>query len=92
MPRPQLHDETPALPVVSGQPRARYLVVRREDLWFIKFEGKEYGPYKTDMENMSHAIAFTGIIYIIAAAAMLLVAAVFIGRDSIRNQKDSFVC
>ena len=56
MPRPQLHDETPALPIVSGEPRARYLVVRREGLWFIKFDGKEYGPYKTDREAMLFAI------------------------------------
>ena len=56
MPRPQLHDETLAVPVVPGQPRACYLVVRQEDLWFIKFAGEEYGPYKTEREAMLFAI------------------------------------
>jgi len=56
MPRPQLHDETLALPVVPSQPRARYLVVRQEDLWFIQFDDEEFGPYKTDREAMLFAI------------------------------------
>src|SRR6202011_2770200 len=56
MPRPQLHDETLAVPVVPGQPRACYLVVRQEDLWFIKFDDEQYGPYKTDREAMLFAI------------------------------------
>ena len=56
MPRPQLDDETLAVPVVPGQLRARYLVVRQDDLWFIKFDDEEYGPYKTEREAMLFAI------------------------------------
>ena len=56
MPRPQLHDETKVRPIVPGQPRARYLVERQEDLWFIQFDDEEFGPYKTDREAMLFAI------------------------------------
>src|ERR1700686_4760621 len=54
--RPRLQDGTLALPVVPGPPRARYFVVRQEDVWFIKFDDEEYGPYKTDREAMLFAI------------------------------------
>jgi hypothetical protein len=56
MPRPRLHDETLVPPTGAGQPRARYLVVRQEDLWFIQFDDEEFGPYKTDREAMMFAI------------------------------------
>jgi hypothetical protein len=56
MPRPRLHRDTPAPAVVSGHPYTRYHVVRQEDSWFIKFDGEEYGPYKTDREAMLFAI------------------------------------
>jgi hypothetical protein len=56
MPRPQPGNETQALPIVSGRACTRYLVVRQEDLWFIKFDGEEYGPYKTEREAMLFAI------------------------------------
>jgi len=36
--------------------RTRYLVVRQEDVWFIKFDGEEYGPYKSEREAMLFAI------------------------------------
>src|ERR1700676_5687947 len=56
MPRPQLHVETQALPTVRGHSYTRYLVVRQDDLWVIKFDGEEYGPYQTDREAMLFAI------------------------------------
>jgi hypothetical protein len=37
-------------------PRVRYLVVRHEDEWVIKFEGEEFGPYKSQREAMLFAI------------------------------------
>ncbi len=37
-------------------PRKRYVVVRREDVWFIVFAGEEFGPYKTMREAKLFAI------------------------------------
>jgi hypothetical protein len=37
-------------------PRARYLVVRHQDEWVIKFEGEEFGPYKSQREAILFAI------------------------------------
>jgi hypothetical protein len=31
-------------------------VVRQEDVWFIKFDGEDYGPYRTEREAMLFAI------------------------------------
>jgi hypothetical protein len=56
MPRPQHHNDTLAPAVVPGHPHTRYIVVRQDDVWFIKFDGDEYGPYKTDREAMLFAI------------------------------------
>jgi len=56
MPRPALHNDTLAPTVIPGQPRTLYLVVHQDDVWFIKFDGKEYGPYKTEQEAMLFAI------------------------------------
>jgi hypothetical protein len=56
MPRPQLHDGTLAPAVVPGRPHTRYIVVRQDDVWFIKFDGDEYGPYKSEREAMLLAI------------------------------------
>jgi len=36
--------------------RVRYLVVRHRDEWMIKFEGEEFGPYKSKREAMLFAI------------------------------------
>ena len=41
---------------VPERPRTRYLVVRQEDVWFIKFDGEEYGPYQSEREAMLFAI------------------------------------
>jgi hypothetical protein len=51
---PQLHEDTVAPAFVTG--RTRYLVVRQGDVWFIKFEGEEYGPYNTEREAMLFAV------------------------------------
>src|SRR5215467_11419783 len=56
MPRPQLHDDTLAPAFASGRPRTRYLVVRQDDVWFIKFDGEEYGPYNSEREAMLFAV------------------------------------
>ena len=46
--------EVPAF--VPSRPRTRYLMVRREDVWFILFGGEEFGPYKTEREAKLFAI------------------------------------
>jgi hypothetical protein len=61
MPRPHIDDPTISDPAqvpgfVPAPPRIRYLVVREGDVWFIKFDGEEYGPYKTEREAMLFAI------------------------------------
>jgi hypothetical protein len=55
MARSHLHHDTLAPAFLPGAPQ-RYLVVRQEDIWFIKFDGEEYGPYKTEQEAMLFAI------------------------------------
>jgi hypothetical protein len=42
--------------LVAGGPHTRYLVVRQDDVWFIKFEGEEYGPYNTQREALLFAV------------------------------------
>jgi hypothetical protein len=56
MPRPQLHHDTLAPAIVPGAAHTRYLVVRQDDDWLIKFDGDEYGPYKSEREAMLFAI------------------------------------
>src|SRR5260370_3523557 len=56
MPRPRLHKDTLAPAVIPGHPHTRYIVVRQDDVWFIKFDGDEYGPYETEGEAMLFAI------------------------------------
>src|ERR1700680_711841 len=56
MSRPHLHDDTLAPAFLPGSPYTRYLVVRQEDVWFIKFDGEEYGPYETERQAMFFAI------------------------------------
>jgi hypothetical protein len=34
----------------------RYFVVPQDDQWFIKFEGDEFGPYRTEREALLFAI------------------------------------
>jgi Uncharacterized protein conserved in bacteria (DUF2188) len=42
----------------QGEPmtQARYFVVQHDDVWMIKFDDEEYGPYKTKNEAMIFAI------------------------------------
>ena len=50
----QNHAGTPAF--VQPSPRKRYLVARREDVWFIAFGGEEFGPYKSEREAKLFAV------------------------------------
>ena len=43
-------------PTEEYAPRVCYLVVRYQDEWVIKFEGEEFGPYKSQSEAMLFAI------------------------------------
>jgi hypothetical protein len=56
MTRPRLHDDTLAPAFPRGHPRTRYLVVRQAGVWFIKFEGEDYGPYQSEREAMLFAV------------------------------------
>jgi len=56
MPRPHIADHGKPSNFVPGNPRTRYLVVRQEDVWFIKFDGEEYGPYQSEREAMLFAV------------------------------------
>jgi hypothetical protein len=53
-PKPAHDAKTPAF--VPGRARTCYLVVRHQDVWLIKFEGEEYGPYETEREAKLFAI------------------------------------
>ena len=56
MPQPRLHHDTLAPAVLPGSPHTRYRVVRQGNIWLIKFDGEEYGPYNTQREAMLFAI------------------------------------
>ena len=56
MPRPQIHDNARVAAFVLGASRTRYLVMRQEDVWFITFNGEEFGPYRGEREAMLFAI------------------------------------
>jgi len=51
----QNHDGRIA-PIVLGASRASYLVARRQDAWFIAFDGEEFGPYQSEREAMLFAV------------------------------------
>ena len=55
MTRLHLHPDTLAPALLPGTPH-RYLVVRQESVWLIKFDGEEYGPYKSEREAILFAI------------------------------------
>jgi hypothetical protein len=42
--------------IIPGSARRRYLVMHRQDLWFIAFEGEEFGPYQNEREAMLFAV------------------------------------
>ena len=56
MPRAHIQDHKRVQSFVPGVSRTRYIVVRQDDVWFIKFDGEEYGPYNTEREAMLFAI------------------------------------
>ena len=56
MPRPHLHHDTSAPGFVPASPYRRYLIVPHDDSWLIKFDGEEYGPYRTEREALLFAI------------------------------------
>ena len=56
MPRSLVRDQAPVTAPAPGVASTRYLVVRQEDVWFIKFDGEEFGPYQSEREAMLFAI------------------------------------
>ena len=40
----------------QAMPDARYFIVQHDDLWSIKFNDEEYGPYRSKAEAMLFAI------------------------------------
>jgi hypothetical protein len=56
MARPQIRDDARVAAFVLGASRTRYLVMRQEDVWFITFNGEDFGPYKTEREAKLFAI------------------------------------
>ena len=56
MPRPQMQGGTQVRPFFPSRPRTCYWVLRQEDVWFISFNGDEYGPYKSEREAMLFAV------------------------------------
>ena len=67
MTQAQTHDQAQAAAFLPTPPqRRRYLVVRRDDAWFIMFKGEEFGPYRSEREaklfaiDAAHALAEKG--------------------------------
>jgi hypothetical protein len=56
MPRSLVRDQARVTAPAHGVARTRYLVVRQEDVWFIKFDGEEFGPYQSEREAMLFAV------------------------------------
>src|SRR5690349_2896225 len=56
MPRTQIRAQEQAPAFLQLTPRKRYVVVRREDAWFITFNGEEFGPYCSEREARLFAI------------------------------------
>jgi len=55
MSQPQQRPDMPP-PGVPPRSHGRYLIVRHGEVWLIKFEGEEYGPYATEREAMLFAV------------------------------------
>ncbi len=53
MARPQLLDQASVQSIV---PRKLYWIERQQDVWFIRFDGSDYGPYKSDREALLFAV------------------------------------
>jgi len=56
MSRPRLENQGESPPFVPGVTGRSYVIERRADLWMIKFDGDEFGPYKTEREALLFAI------------------------------------
>lgn len=56
MPGTQTQSQSPAHAPVQPRLRKRYEVARQQDVWFITFAGKKFGPYKTEREAKLFAI------------------------------------
>ena len=56
MPGTHLQDDARIQAFVPSQSRKRYVVARREDVWFIVFNGEDFGPYKNEREAKLFAI------------------------------------
>ena len=56
MARPQLRDQTSVRPIFPGRARKLYWIERQEDVWFIRFDGADYGPYKSEREALLFAV------------------------------------
>jgi hypothetical protein len=56
MPGTHVQNQAQIPAFVPSRSRTRYLMVRREDVWFIVFGGEEFGPYKTEREAKLFAI------------------------------------
>ena len=56
MPRTLTEGLQPPMAFAPTAARVRYLIVRQGDVWFIKFEGEEFGPYQTEREAVLFAV------------------------------------
>lgn len=54
--RLRLNELTQSPAFVPDRQRTRYLVVRDEDVWFIQYDGEDYGPYISEREAMLFAV------------------------------------
>jgi hypothetical protein len=55
MPRPLMQEPAPHARI-PGARRRRYLVMCRQNLWFIAFGQEEFGPYQSEREAMLFAV------------------------------------
>jgi hypothetical protein len=55
-PRQGLRNSAPAPAIASNRQRRCYVLVRREDAWFIAFAGEQFGPYKSEREARLFAV------------------------------------
>jgi hypothetical protein len=56
MPGTHVQNQAQIPAFAPSRSRTRYLMVRREDVWFIVFGGEEFGSYKTEREAKLFAI------------------------------------
>ncbi|MBX9774473.1 MAG: DUF2188 domain-containing protein [Xanthobacteraceae bacterium] len=56
MARPQLQDPSSVQPIFHGRPRKFYRIEPHDDMWFIRFDGADYGPYKSEREALLFAV------------------------------------